>query len=382
MNVIHVITRLSLGGSSENTVLSVAGLVEAGHDCVLVAGAEQSEPSVVRAAQARGCRVDLMPSLVREPSPVRDLQASLALMRMFRRRRPDLVHTHTSKAGFVGRLAARVARVPAIVHTPHGHVFYGYYGAGPTAVFVLLERIAARWTDRIIVLTERGAEEHLARGVGRPPQYVAIPSGVDTDRLRARAPGREIARRRLGLPVDAAVVVGVGRLVPVKGFDMLVASLPKVRAAVPSLRVLVVGDGPDRPALEALARSLGVADVLLVTGTQGDVIPYIAAADVLVAPSRNEGMGRVLIEAMALGVPVIGSRVGGIPSVLAGGEFGSLVPPDAPHAIAEALIELLGDPALRAKFAEAGRKRAEEFTVDVMTRRIVELYRSLTRASR
>jgi glycosyltransferase involved in cell wall biosynthesis len=378
VKVVHVITRLSIGGSSENTVLSVSGLVEAGHDCLLVAGAEQSEPSVVRAARARGCRVELVRSLVRELAPVRDLRALWGLVRLFRRERPDLVHTHTSKAGFLGRLAARLARVPRVVHTPHGHVFYGgYYGSALTAAFVRLERVAARWTDRLVVLTERGAEEHLARGVGRAGQYVAIPSGVDVEALRARAPGRGVARAGLGLPLEAPVIVGIGRLVPVKGFDVLVASIPKTCGHAPALRVLLVGDGPERPALEDRARALGVSGHLSITGAREDVVPYIAAADVLAAPSRNEGMGRVLVEAMALGVPVVGTRVGGIPSVLDGGRCGVLVPADDPEALADALIELLKDPARREKLGDAGRERAEEFTVGVMTRRIAELYRDL-----
>ncbi len=380
LRVIHVITRLTLGGSSENTVLSIAGLRAAGHDCVLVAGATPSEPAVVDAARARGCPVELVPWLVRAPAPARDLRALAGLVRLFRQRRPSLVHTHTSKAGFIGRLAARIARVPRVVHTPHGHVFYGYHGRAPTAAFVGLERLAARWTDRIVVLTERGAEEHLARGIGRAEQYVAIPSGVDTAALAASAPDRPTARRALGLPADAAVIVGVGRLVPVKGFDVLVAALPKVGAAVPSARLLLVGDGPERPAIESLARGLGVADRLTVTGARSDVTPYLAAADVLAAPSRNEGMGRVLIEAMALGVPVVAARVGGIPSVLGGGRFGRLVEPDAPAAMADALTALLGDPALRVQLAEAGRRRAGDFTVEVMTSRLIRLYEELAEA--
>jgi glycosyltransferase involved in cell wall biosynthesis len=374
VRVIHVITRLSLGGSSENTMLSLRGLLQAGHDCLLVAGAEQSEPAVVEAARAGGCRVELLPSLVRELSFAQDLRALGELLALFRRERPELVHTHTSKAGFLGRLAARLARVPLIVHTPHGHVFYGgYYGSARTAAFVRLERLAARWTDRIIVLTPRGAEEHLARGVGRPQQYVAIPSGVDTGRLRARAPGRHAARRALLLPPEAPVVVGIGRLVPVKGFDLLVEACPMIGG----LRVLLVGDGPERAALEARARALGVTARLTIAGTQADVAPYLAAADLLAAPSRNEGMGRVIVEAMALGVPVVGAAVGGIPSVLDGGRYGVLVPPEDPAALGRALGELLQDPGRRAKLGQAGRARAEEFTVDVMTGRLVELYRSL-----
>jgi glycosyltransferase involved in cell wall biosynthesis len=379
LKVIHVITRLSLGGSSENTVLSVVGLAAAGHDCLLVTGPAGTETDLVAAAARRGCRVRLLPSLVREVAPVTDLRAVVDLVRIFRRERPDLVHTHTSKAGFVGRLAARLARVPLTVHTPHGHVFYAYYGPARTRLFIALERLAARWTDRIVVLTPRGAEEHLARGIGRPGQYVAIPSGVDVAALRARAPERAAARARIGVNAEAPLVVGVGRLVPVKGFDVLIAAVPELRAAFPSVSVLLVGDGPERPALEARARALGVDAHLRIVGALDDVAPCIAASDVLVAPSRNEGMGRVLIEAMALDVPVVATRVGGIPSVLGDGEFGVLVPAEAPGPLAAALIDVLHDGGRRAKLTESGRRRAEAFSVDVMVARIRELYEGLGR---
>jgi glycosyltransferase involved in cell wall biosynthesis len=382
MKAVHVITRLSLGGSSENTVLSVRGLTDAGHECMLVAGAAGSEADVVAAARRRGCRIELMPSLVREVSPLADCRAALDLARLFRRERVDLVHTHTSKAGFVGRLAARLARVPLVVHTPHGHVFYAYWGAARTRLYLGLERLAARWTDRLIALTERGVEEHLARGVGRADQWVAIPSGVETASLRARAPARGLARARTGLPPDATVVVGVGRLIPVKGFDVLIAALPEIRAAVPSVQAVLVGEGPARASLEAQARRLGVGARVRITGVPDDVSPWIAGADVLAVPSRNEGMGRVLIEGMALGVPVVATATGGIPSVLGEGEFGVLVPPDDPPALAAALIDLLRDPARRDKLAEAGRRRAQEFTVEVMVERLIRLYDELARRPR
>jgi glycosyltransferase involved in cell wall biosynthesis len=275
------------------------------------------------------------------------------------------VHTHTSKAGFVGRLAARLVGVPAVIHQPHGHIFYGYYGAGRTALFVTLERLAARWTDRIVTLTPRGIEEHLARGIGRREQYRTVPSGVPTSALRARSPGRAEARARLGLPDDAFVVAGLGRLVAIKGFDLLVAALPALAAAVPSARVVLVGDGPERMALEAQAESLGVSDRLLVTGATPDVAVGLAAADALAAPSRNEGMGRALVEAMALGLPVVGADVGGIPAVVTDGETGRLVPPDDAGALAAALAELGRDAALRAKLGAAAAARAEAFSTEV-----------------
>jgi len=188
VHVLHAITRLTLGGSSENTIASCVALARAGYRCTLATSFGESEPSSLDDARRRGCRVVDVPSLGRELAPVADLAALRQLIRLIRSERPAIVHTHTSKAGFVGRLAARIARVPTVIHQPHGHIFYGYYGAGRTALFTALERLAAKWTDRIITLTERGTEEHLARGIGRPEQYVTVPSGVPTERLRASAP--------------------------------------------------------------------------------------------------------------------------------------------------------------------------------------------------
>lgn len=379
LQVLHVITRLTLGGSSENTVASIVALEAAGYRARLAVSLRESEAPTVRDAEARGCRIVDVPGLGREVDPRRDLRALAALTRLMRRERPAIVHTHTSKAGFIGRLAARLARVPAVIHQPHGHIFYGYYDPGRTRVYVALERLAARWSDRIVTLTERGTEEHLALGIGRREQYVAVPSGVPTDAIRAAAPRRDDARRALGLPADAFVVVAVGRLVYVKGFDVLIAALPRLRAAVPGARVVVVGDGPEHAALSAQAGGLGVADMLRLAGPAADVTPFLAAGDVLAAPSRNEGMGRVLIEAMALGVPVVGAAVGGIPSVIGDGAAGRLVPPEDPAALARALVELGEDACLRAKLGTAARARAEAFSTTVAAVRMRALYDALAR---
>ena len=318
-------------------------------------------------------------ALCREIRPARDVAAVAALWRLFRRTRPAIVHTHTSKAGFVGRLAARLAGVPAVIHQPHGHVFYGYWGPRRTALFVALERLAARWTDTIVTLTPREVDEHLARRIGRREQYAVVPSGVPTAQLRATAPSRAAARARLGLAPGAFVVVGVGRLVPIKGFDLLVAALPALLARVPTAQVVLVGDGEERDALAARAAALGVGGRLRITGAVGDVTGHVAAADLLAAPSRNEGMGRVLVEAMALGLPVVGAAVGGIPDVIEDGECGLVVPPEDPAALAEALAELGVDAARRAKLGSAGRRRAEAFSTAVAGAAMASIYDGLVR---
>ncbi len=379
LRVLHVITRLSLGGSSENTLASIAALQRVGHEVALAVSFGESDPPSLEDARRRGVRLVDAPGLRREPAPLRDLRALRRLLSIIAAERPHVVHTHTSKAGFVGRLAARLARVPAVVHQPHGHAFYGYWGRGKSALFAALERRAARWSDRIVTLTDRGIEEHLARRIGRRAQYVSVPSGVPVDRLRAAAPSRAAARERLHLEPAAFVVAGLGRLTPIKGFDLLVEALPAVAAAVPDARLVLIGDGPERAALEARAAALGVGGRLTVTGAVGDVTPWLAAADVVAAPSRNEGMGRVIVEAMALGVPVVGAAVGGIPSVIADGECGRLVPPEDPAALARALVELGRDGALRARLGAAGVRRAEAFALAVADRKLCEVYEALAR---
>jgi glycosyltransferase involved in cell wall biosynthesis len=379
LHVLHAITRLTLGGSSENTVASCVALAGAGYRCTLATSFGESDAASLDDARRRGCRVVDVPSLGRELAPRADLAALRQLVGLIRRERPAIVHTHTSKAGFVGRLAARIARAPGVIHQPHGHIFYGYYGAGWTALFIALERLAAGWTDRIVTLTDRGTAEHLARGIGRPEQYVSIPSGVPTERLRASAPPRAEARARLQLDQNAFVVMGLGRLIHIKGFDLAVRALPRVSAAISTTRLVLVGDGPERPALERLAASLGVADRVRMPGETTEVASHLVAADAVVVPSRNEGMGRVLVEAMALGRAVVATAVGGIPGVIADAECGRLITPEDPEALADALVELGRDAGLRRKLGEAGRQRAEAFSTTVAHGKLLSLYAALAR---
>jgi len=380
IRTLHVITRLTLGGSSENTVGQMVALARAGYDGALAAGLAESKTATVEDARRRGCRIVDVPGLGREVTPARDLSALLQLIRLCRRERPAIVHTHTSKAGFIGRLAARIARVPVVIHQPHGHIFYGYYGSRRTSAYVALERLAARWSDRIVTLTDVGRDEHLALGIGRREQFVTIPSGVPVRDLQARAPLQAQARARLGLSPSAFVVLGLGRLVHVKGFDLLVEALARIAPKVRDARVVIVGDGPERNRLATQASGLGVADRLVLAGAV--VVPEIlalhfAAADVFAAPARNEGMGRALVEAMALGVPVVGAAVGGIPSVIGDDVAGRVVAPDDVDGLAAVLLDLASDPRLRSKLAEAARRRAHDFSTDVADGRLLALYTEL-----
>jgi len=377
MTLLHLITRLSLGGSARNTIDSAAAAVGAGYRTILATGTSGAEMDVTAAADEAGCEVVVIPSYRRQVSPFWDLRALFQTMSLIRRERVQIVHTHTSKAGFIGRLAAYLSRAPAIIHTPHGNIFHDYYGPTLTRCFIALERFAARLADRIVVLTDRGAEEHLARGIGRPHQYVTIPSGVDIQALRGQAPTREQARKLLGWEHDALYLLGIGRFVPVKGFDIAVRAMPHIVEAIPQVRLCLLGDGPEQPILERAARELGVADRLTCVGASERVGPYISAADVLVAPSRNEGMGRAIVEAMSLGLPVVATRVGGIPNVVADGGSGYLTPSDDPQALARAIVELLRSPTQRVAFGERGKTRAEQFSLERMESLLLKLYRDV-----
>lgn len=377
MTLVHIITRLSLGGSARNTIDSAAAAVRSGYRTILATGPSGDEVDITSTAEWAGCELVLVPSFRRQISPIHDLLALIQTMRLIRRHRAHIVHTHTSKAGFIGRLAAYFCRVPIIVHTPHGHIFHSYYGTTLTRFFITLERTAAKLTDRIVVLTDRGAKEHLERGIGRPEQFISIPSGVNIASLRAKTPDRTLARQQLGWNDEDVYLLGVGRLVPVKGFDLAVNAMKHVCREVPGAHLVLFGDGPERPALESLARREQVLERLIITGAAEDPALYLAAADLLVAPSRNEGMGRVIVEAMSVGLPVVASSVGGIPSVVEDGRSGRLVPPDSPHALAAALIELIRNASLCREYGDHGRLRAEQFSLPVMESQLLKLYRDV-----
>ncbi len=373
--LLHIITRLDVGGSTENTVLSAIRMPQGEFACGLISGQTTDPPAGVsqRLKQA-GVPWVQVSHLVRPANPLADFLALWALRRLIREQRPDIVHTHSSKAGFLGRLAARMERVSHVVHTPHGHVFGGYFSGPVTRVFVLLECLAARFTDRIITLTDAEAEQHLALGIGRPEQFVTIPSGVELDGITSAVPIRLAPR--------GPVVGTVGRLAPVKGHQHLIDATPEILRRCPEAHVVLVGDGELRQALTERARRLGVESRVIFTGYREDVPSLIAGMDVFVLPSLNEGMGRVLVMAMALGKPIVASRVGGVPELLGQGEAGLLIPPADPASLSNAVCMLLEDPERARAMAEAGWRRAPRYSAEAMIESLARVYREVMASGR
>ncbi len=381
IRVAHIITRLCKGGAQENTFHTVRLANRDRFDVDLISGPTRGrEGSIEAAIEAAGIPIHREPALVRAPLPPLDVLALRGLTRKLKAGDYDIVHTHTSKAGILGRLAAERAGIPHVVHTPHGNVFHGYFNGPLTRLFVWMERHAARRTDRIIELTAGGIEEHLAEGIGQRDQYCVIFSGIDTTPYAEARALREQTRAQLGAGPDEILIGAVGRLEPVKGFTYFVAMAQLLKATKSPLRFFLVGEGALRPALEAQAAEAGVTIDFL--GLRDDIPNLMAAFDMLVVPSINEGMGRVILEAGAAETPVVASRVGGIPDVVDEDETGMLVPPRSPEALAEAVTSLVASPERRKLMgATAHAKVVPHYSLTRMVQRIETVYEELLNAN-
>jgi glycosyltransferase involved in cell wall biosynthesis len=366
MRIAHIITRMVHGGAQINTLMCAVEQARQGHDVTLVTGVQSgSEGSILEQAHRSPIRVIEVPPLVRELNPLLDLVALNRLYRLLGEGY-DIVHTHTSKAGILGRAAARARKVPIIVHTSHGHVFHSFFHPWKARLFVALERIAARWCDRLVMLTEGELRDHLAEKIAPPEMFTVIPSGVDLSPFP----------RRASLPQDSTVVGTVLRLVAIKGVLDLLDAFALVHQALPSARLVIAGDGPLRAEVQAKVVKLGLQDQVSLLGhvEPGSVLPTY---DVFVMPSHNEGMGRAVVEAMATGLPIVATEVGGLPDLVENGLNGLLVPPREPRALAKAIEKLLREPQTAWRMGEASYERSREFTEQVMFERLGSLYQSL-----
>jgi glycosyltransferase involved in cell wall biosynthesis len=381
MRIVHVITRLILGGAQENTLLTVEGLHHRyGDDVTLITGpAEGPEGDLFGRAERLGLKVELMPELVRAIRPATDLKAYRLLRRAIRRLRPEVVHTHSSKAGIVGRAAAWDERVPAVVHTIHGLPFGPSERPWRNRMYVALERWAARRCHAIVSVCDAMTEQALAAGVGRPDQFLTVYSGMEVDTFLSPARSREEVRRELGLADDEVAFATVARLFERKGHDDLLAAAPEILRANPKVRFLWIGDGLLRERLKADAERLGVRHAIHFTGlVPPDRIPELLnAADAVVHPSLREGLARVLPQALIVGRPAISYDVDGAREVVRP-ETGILLPPRNIPALKAAILRLAGDPDLRAAMGREGRRRfADRFRHETMTAQLHDLYSRL-----
>ncbi len=390
--VVHVITRFDKGGSAENTFLTVRNLDEGRYRVLLVKGPSPAgtleEPEVlatqanIEALRAQQVEVVTIGRLVRNLSPLSDLLAFFMLLRVIRRERPDIVHTHTSKAGILGRWAAWFCRCPVIVHTPHGHVFWGYFGPLKTRLFIWTEKATAWFTDAIITLTQQERADHLHLQIAPEEKFAVIHSGVDVGTFLAGRFQPAETKAALGIPPEMTVVGTVGRLTAVKGQEVLLKAVSELIRHGEKIFLVLLGEGELRGALEQLALDLGIAENVRFLGWRPDVARVMSAYDIFCLPSLNEGMGKVLVEAMTLGLPMIASNIGGIKDLVRPGENGLLVPAGDVIALAEAIACLCRDPERRRQMGDAGRQMAPLYSSEEMIKKIDQLYRKLVKESK
>ncbi len=377
----HVITRMILGGAQENTLLTCEGLVRKGHDVLLLTGPTTGpEGELLGEAARRNVPVEEVPGLVRPIAPLKDWRACRLLRERFRALRPDVVHTHSSKAGVLGRIAARKAGVPVVVHTIHGLPFHRYQDPLRNWLYARAESYAARRCDRIICVADAMTRQAVAAGVAPPDHFVTVHSGMEVESFVAARSQREDMRARLGYSADDFVIVKLARLFELKGHEFVLDAAAALSRSHPRARFLLVGDGMLREALEERARKLGIADRVKFAGLvpAAEVPGYLAAADLAVHASLREGLPRVVPQALLTGTPVVAFDLDGAPEVIRHGETGLLVPPRDTTALTRALARMMDDPEFAAGTAAAGRDLAASlFSVERMVNAIDAVYSEL-----
>jgi glycosyltransferase involved in cell wall biosynthesis len=337
-------------------------------------------------ADSLGVPVVTIEQLHREISPVRDALAVVRLARLLRAVRPQILHTHTAKAGAIGRLAVLLAigaRPPIVVHTFHGHVLRGYFGPLRAGLFRLLERWLAKLTTALVAVSPEVRDDLVALGVAPAEKFTVIRLGIELDeRIGESAARRDEMRRLLGIPRERFTVGWIGRMTAVKRTDDVLLAFRRLRELGVDACLCMVGDGPDRDHVERRASELGIVRECLFLGYQEDVAPFYGAFDAVVLPSGNEGTPVSAIEALAGGRPVVATRVGGVPDVIRDGVDGFLVESGDVEQLAGRLAELARDPALRARLGDEGRRHVvPRYSVERLLDDVDRFYQSLLEAN-
>ena len=364
LKILRVIARLNIGGPARHVVILNRGLERRGHRTLLVHGAVSAdEASLEHLTVAGHLRTAKVPELGRRISPLGDARALFRLVRLTLRESPDVIHTHTAKAGALGRIAAFVFNATRrrrsrciVVHTFHGHVLEGYFHPAIDAGIRVVERALASITDRIITLSALQRREIVERfRITRAAKAALIPLGLDLQNLLELPAGGRSYRPELAIPGDAIVIGYVGRMVPIKDLRTLLTAFGLALAKQPNLWLVLAGDGPIRDDLQALAHRSGIAERVRFLGWTEDLPRTYATLDICALSSLNEGTPVAAIEAMAAGKAVASTAVGGVPDVIENGVTGLLVAPGSNEALAEALVRLAADPNERRRLGEAAR---------------------------
>lgn len=368
--VIRVIARLNVGGPAIHVILLTEGLNPDQYETLLVTGKEgPNEGNMLHLAECKGVEPLVVPNLGRELDFVHDFYTLWKLYRLFRREKPDIVHTHTAKAGSVGRLAAFLARVPIVVHTFHGHVLHGYFGSLKTRFFRTVEKMLARCSTVIIAVSESCRQDLIHYKISTPDHIRMIPLGLELEKFRHSNNGaRSSCRAEWGIPVDAFLTGIIARLVPIKRHADLLKAVALVLPEFPDAWFAIIGDGDLRTELEEMSRELGISHRVVFTGFRNDTERVYHALDLTVLTSGNEGLPVTVIESLSSGVSVVATRVGGVPELIDEGRTGFIVQPCNPESIADGLKKALRDPE---KTKAMGKLAQEETIANYSSQRLI-----------
>jgi len=378
VNVVHIITRMIIGGAQENTLHTCENQHHLhGDQVTLITGPSLGpEGSLMERAERAGFRIEVVPELIRSIHPWKDWKATRRLTQLLKSIRPDVVHTHSSKAGILGRRAAFRLGIP-VVHTIHGASFHYGQSALTYRSYVAVEKLAARWTDHFISVADDMSNEYLHAGIGTPDQFTTVYSGFDVEPFLNPPKSREEVRQELGFSPDDIVVGKIGRLFHLKGHEFVLQAAPRVVAANPRVKFLFIGDGILRSQFEQEIADKGLQNHFVFTGLVPPTrIPELMGAmEIAVHTSQWEGLARVLPQALIAGKPVVSYDVGGAREVVKPGETGFLLPRDSVDSLVDAIVDLAGNADKRRAFGQRGRELCQErFCHQTMSAEIGRVY--------
>lgn len=379
LKIVRIIARLNIGGPAIHTVLLSSGLNKAGYKDILVCGSVgKSEGDMSYLAREKGIDLVVIPEMGREINLLNDIPALFKLYSLIKKEKPDIVHTHTAKAGTLGRIAAAMAGVPVRVHTFHGHIFDGYFSPVKAKLFLAIERFLAGFTDKLITVSESVKHDVVHRlKVAGPDKVVVIPLGLELDKFLNSGSLKGSFRKRLGVDSRTLLVGIVGRLVPIKNHRMFLDAADAVLKKRPliNIKFTIIGDGELRQDLEEYASVKGLKGHVVFTGWVEDLAPVYSDLDIVTLTSFNEGTPVSLIEAMASGRSVISTDVGGVVDFVRDGYNGLIVKNGDAEALAAKILELAGDGSRRKALGLQGRESvAGAFSKDRLVRDIEDLY--------
>lgn len=381
ISVMHLITRLIVGGAQENTLYTAALLDPARYKVQVISGAQTgSEGSLIEEARQQGIPLGILPELVRQISPLKDLQALIKLYRLLQREPYQVLHTHSSKAGILGRLAGHLAGTPVIIHTVHGWSFHDYMSPWLQKTYILLERWMAHYTQALVAVSQKDIDKGLQAGIGRPDQYHLIRSAIPIEQFDASLFDRGKIRQALGIPEQAVVIGFVGRFSPQKNPLDWVRVAKQVGQNQKDVFFLMVGDGPLRDQVEAQLLQAGIRDRTVLTGLRRDIPALLACMDMFMHTSLWEGLPRAIVQALCIELPVLAYSADGVQEIIQNGENGYIFQPGEVKKMAEVCEHLVQHPELRKALGQRGRERVmQEFDLQKMIAQISALYEQFVR---